>query len=141
MRTRQRTLQGIIPASAGNTFVGYVGVYKLEDHPRIRGEHLSCLSSLVRSSGSSPHPRGTPNRKQKGAKRHGIIPASAGNTLSLPFSPSFNGDHPRIRGEHGSMARSNGLHVGSSPHPRGTRCECHEDSTAGRIIPASAGNT
>ena len=92
---------GIIPAYAGSTLRNAYKLMKLEDHPRIRGEHGGW--SAVRSA--SPR----------------IIPAYAGSTpTAAPVSRSRE-DHPRIRGEHisdGSTARISG---GSSPHTRGAR--------------------
>ena len=154
---------GIIPAYAGNTYTTRNGISALrgssphtrgtlansktpaasmEDHPRIRGEHVrqGC-------------------RQQKGA---GIIPAYAGNTRAgRATRPLWRGssthtrgtrisrnscmpmgrDHPRIRGEHGggmtklkpcpwiipayagnTAVYLGGMYVwpGSSPHTRGT---------------------
>ena len=71
----------------------------------------------------------------------GIIPASAGNTLSGVPPGSPQQDHPRIRGEHRFCPTTSYGRQGSSPHPRGTPlCYTHSKQLSG-IIPASAGNT
>ena len=154
---------GIIPAYAGNTDMWTTYINDMQgssphtrgtpgrsrrsrspwwDHPRIRREHVSGLSKLV--------------------KAIGIIPAYAGNTFACVFafaalagsSPHtrgtlyadtdyiyLQGDHPRIRGEHAAVAARwharRGIipayagntaaptdeatgKEGSSPHTRGT---------------------
>ena len=49
---------GIIPAYAGSTAYGRGLYVKLEDHPRIRGEHRKILPLSLMAKGSSPHTRG-----------------------------------------------------------------------------------
>ena len=74
--------------------------FPVRDHPRIRGEHQPHISTLPREMGSSPHSRGTLNRKYSDNFCFGIIPAFAGNTVPLRVFASIVEDHPRIRGEH-----------------------------------------
>src|SRR5260370_13829420 len=49
--------------------------------------------------------------------------------------------HPRMRGEHDDLKLYNCAFAGSSPHARGTQTHHPIPSTAGRFIPACAGNT
>ena len=49
---------GIIPAYAGSTRTRGVVVAAVEDHPRIRGEHVGELRVAHTDVGSSPHTRG-----------------------------------------------------------------------------------
>ena len=70
----------IIPASAGNTNLAPYASYMIQDHPRIRGEHLENVDAF--------------------SKTRGIIPASAGNTYFIRSYEAEKRDHPRIRGEH-----------------------------------------
>ncbi len=93
------------------------------------------------TGGSSPHTRGTLVMVFPSVGWSGIIPAYAGNTLKPDLDPVTNGDHPRMRGEHGR--RDHGRHAGtaSSPHARGTpEATTHWNADTG-IIPACAGNT
>ena len=71
----------IIPAYAGSTLRNAYKLTKLEDHPRIRGEHEPPRGADVGEGGSSPHTRGAQKRSD-GPHGHEL-------------------DHPRIRGEHG----------------------------------------
>ena len=131
----------IIPASAGNTIRMSSKARSTRDHPRIRGEHYDSLTASGQTEGSSPHPRGTHLKEIMSSVDAGIIPASAGNTLSNEEIQSFFGDHPRIRGEHKVTPVRSGRRTGSSPHPRGTLIDTFRLWREKGIIPASAGNT
>ncbi len=50
---------GITPAYAGNIRTGFSSSVTGGDHPRIRGEHRSIISSSSSQAGSPPHTRGT----------------------------------------------------------------------------------
>ena len=50
---------GIIPAYAGNTFIGGMSDAKNRDHPRVCGEHVADESDRMAEKGSSPRMRGT----------------------------------------------------------------------------------
>ena len=56
--TRQSTVSRIIPAYAGSTLHEGAVRRQVQDHPRIRGEHLFKWISLSVKYGSSPHTRG-----------------------------------------------------------------------------------
>ena len=133
--------RGIIPASAGNTIHTSAHIYRLWDHPRIRGEHTGTDMVITSVVGSSPHPRGTRKCICTLFQSNRIIPASAGNTVVASSFSQTGKDHPRIRGEHRLPVLRCYLRLGSSPHPRGTPdWRAFLDSKHG-IIPASAGNT
>ena len=69
-----------------------------------------------------------------------IIPAYAGSTGRRRRCQGRR-DHPRIRGEHGTVGDS-AIHLyGSSPHTRGARPDGAENDDSGGIIPAYAGST
>ena len=105
------------------------------------GEHAACSVVSFARGGSSPRVRGTHRRMRLGHPRMGIIPACAGNT-SHPSTPSWiRRDHPRVCGEHMTMATLLNVSAGSSPRVRGT--PVLQLRRAGRrgIIPACAGNT
>ena len=112
---------GIIPAYAGSTVLYSRNWTRVQDHPRIRGEHALALLLWRGEAGSSPHTRGAPRAGICMRLSIRIIPAYAGSTCRHQSTNATEADHPRIRGEHASY----------SP-PR--------NSTI-RIIPAYAGST
>ena len=71
---------GIIPACAGNTISPESTSCWSWDHPRVCGEHVALVAPALVQAGSSPRVRGTPERRRRRKRRHGIIPACAGNT-------------------------------------------------------------
>ena len=136
---------GIIPACAGNTVPHGTAWNGDRDHPRLRGEHGSIASYAIQPTGSSPLARGTHHARQRargrGPRRHGIIPACAGNTDIERGIEFLGGDHPRLRGEHTAPSTSTVYCAGSSPLARGTRRVSAGIPGPLRIIPACAGNT
>ena len=56
---------GIIPACAGNTTLRYMLPQDDWDHPRMRGEHVATMATVVSLEGSSPHARGTLGRRTR----------------------------------------------------------------------------
>ena len=136
-----RSAQGIIPAYAGSTRALRCRLCHSRDHPRIRGEHLTCRRLRWFSPGSSPHTRGARAALQAAAVLRGIIPAYAGSTCGASTAASGTWDHPRIRGEHGGGLWVKRGSPGSSPHTRGAlRLLCFVFIRSG-IIPAYAGST
>ncbi len=75
-----RNVQGIIPACAGNTYIGGESTECPRDHPRVCGEHEEDEYLIMRELGSSPRVRGTHLVAQAFNGGFGIIPACAGNT-------------------------------------------------------------
>ena len=132
---------GIIPAYAGSTKTGRRDGQRQRDHPRIRGEHSESTTISLTISGSSPHTRGAPDRRQAGQSCDGIIPAYAGSTEDVNAFQLGLRDHPRIRGEHFWVWLIWEASWGSSPHTRGARAFLGEGDMSGRIIPAYAGST
>ena len=93
----------------------------LQDHPRIRGEHVDAGDRVGIVAGSSPHTRGALGGAAGEADPVGIIPAYAGSTAS------------------GRRAYRRGR--GSSPHTRGALWGFRARAPRGGIIPAYAGST
>ena len=120
---------------------GSTSSYTHRDHPRMRGEHSGMDATTEADTGSSPHARGTHERRVAGRHRHGIIPACAGNTLSLSINVLPRWDHPRMRGEHEWGVALIPKGKGSSPHARGTHTLFSGITESIGIIPACAGNT
>ena len=85
--------------------------------------------------------RGTPYVAFQPVVPQWIIPAYAGNTYSLPLNLSDLEDHPRVCGEHFSVASHLRVNPGSSPRMRGTPRIGVESAASPGIIPAYAGNT
>ncbi len=151
----------IIPACAGSTGCSLVHLGSAPDHPRLRGEHGRSTVPDRPSFGSSPPARGARGQAHRMAEPGGIIPACAGSTGAVRFSGSAEADHPRLRGEHASVASSAWIAMGSSPPARGAqraapsprvqygssppargaRFPRSGSTPADRIIPACAGST
>ena len=111
----------IIPAYAGSTGQLLQRLCEAEDHPRIRGEHISAFGVWPGGVGSSPHTRGARSPPEP---RPGPPP-----------------DHPRIRGEHPTTTSPWPWRSGSSPHTRGALSRGGGLAGRCRIIPAYAGST
>ena len=131
----------IIPAYAGSTIPFLAASQAVEDHPRIRGEHPSHVSTEISPKGSSPHTRGALLVVMVTLRGCGIIPAYAGSTISSPRRAAGPGDHPRIRGEHCPRVSQSPTRRGSSPHTRGARGLRGSGDAGAGIIPAYAGST
>ena len=111
------------------------------DHPRIRGEHISCSRFVPAIMGSSPHTRGARSAVSRPSCRSRIIPAYAGSTSSGSPQTVVPEDHPRIRGEHQDPTEPSQENIGSSPHTRGAQMLTAQNFQRQRIIPAYAGST
>ena len=132
---------GIIPACAGSTMFTSSRSRATRDHPRMCGEHMRSHVLCGVRGGSSPHVRGAHGRRGRRRVRPGIIPACAGSTSERSPKDGGRWDHPRMCGEHSSMARSSSSMWGSSPHVRGARVNPRVESPSAGIIPACAGST
>ena len=102
----------------------YSFVASAKDHPRIRGEHILGRLWVPETLGSSPHTRGALLHPLERLDETRIIPAYAGSTYLPKEADIFEGDHPRIRGEHlpGDDRLGSGLgiipaYAGSTPRP------------------------
>ena len=113
---------GIIPACAGSTRARMRVAGRVGDHPRMCGEHSSGIGMMRYGTGSSPHVRGAPISALTTSSSCGIIPACAGSTPSKTARRWRTGDHPRMCGEHSSVASMVRMESGSSPHVRGALC-------------------
>ena len=133
--------RGIIPALAGNTGNEKTNVFRARDHPRACGEHVAHWLSPFMCVGSSPRLRGTRNHELPHQRRHGIIPALAGNTVVSSTCAVPHRDHPRACGEHLEAQFAQLKAMGSSPRLRGTRPRDIAQFELRGIIPALAGNT
>ena len=105
--------------------------------PRVRGTPDGQDAAAVR--GSSPRVRGT-HRRARIRSRMRFIPACAGNAHADAGRLPVRTVHPRVCGERVAQVTGNSNHAGSSPRVRGTRAAVSYSATAGRFIPACAGN-
>ena len=85
--------------------------------------------------------RGILTRKAYTSQKRRIIPACAGNTLSILCALSNRSNHPRLRGEYIYLLQLSKYGVGSSPLARGILVLSYLSQLSQRIIPACAGNT
>ena len=113
----------------------------LQDHPRLRGEHLTRCTTTRSILGSPPPTRGTLLAHPAQFWMKGITPAYAGNTEKHMEIPSWDEDHPRLRGEHDISTRRKSGVQGSPPPTRGTHRNRIGREHKDRITPAYAGNT
>ena len=90
---------GIIPARAGNSFQFRVRTIDTRDHPRACGEQYFRQYGKTWYEGSSPRVRGTVSVLSLIAHMAGIIPARAGNSMTLVCEIRVgSGSSPRVRG-------------------------------------------
>ena len=110
-------------------------------HPRTYGEHKASAGAKISERGSSPHIRGTPGWGQKDTMAVRLIPAHTGNTQGMERRAVPYEAHPRTYGEHQLVVVPPHVHVGSSPHIRGTQLLIFIKINVKRLIPAHTGNT
>ena len=109
-----------IPACAGNSVFDRSHDYKTTVHPRLRGELWMINCYVAMFVGSSPLARGTLQLSQLMIFARRFIPACAGNSLTLTYSPEHLPVHPRLRGELTRIRWVQRISYGSSPLARGT---------------------
>ena len=141
VRWPKLTVDGLIPARAGNTPRLQAALEAIRAHPRSRGEHHQVGPATVAALGSSPLARGTPHRERHHLGHGGLIPARAGNTHFRFNAGNHPRAHPRSRGEHPPALRPSCSAMGSSPLARGTPAAGERGDTTSGLIPARAGNT
>ena len=130
-----------IPACAGNTRLMTDAKNESAVHPRVCGEHPYTAPKDRGFCGSSPRVRGTPMPGTMMSAASRFIPACAGNTARWVSRPTGPAVHPRVCGEHWSVAGRCCCRCGSSPRVRGTRGCSNLGVGLHRFIPACAGNT
>ena len=114
---------GIIPACAGSTSPRTRSRSVRWDHPRMCGEHHPSADRESYRAGSSPHVRGARHGRFDVLQHSGIIPACAGSTCPTVRQCAPPRDHPRMCGEHLTLAGMKVVVQGSSPHVRGAHFE------------------
>ncbi len=110
-------------------------------YPRIRGGNAEEAAKAKASEGLSPHTRGKPLDQRRDDRRHGPIPAYAGETRRGAKIEVSLGAYPRIRGGNTSGNCPTASSAGLSPHTRGKRVAVERRIHGGGPIPAYAGET
>ena len=108
--------------------------------PRVWGP-LAALRTVLKSPGSSPRMRGTPNSNLRSVRMPGLIPTYAGNTFPAALQVPHQRVHPHVCGEHTYRPLRIAMLWGSSPRMRGTHGEQHRWLQRLGLIPTYAGNT
>ena len=131
----------ITPACAGKRLWPRRTNTMSQDHPRVCGEKVSSIASVIGFSGSPPRVRGKVCRQHRDLCRLGITPACAGKSFSpgSPLSPLR--DHPRVCGEKVQPAEVPRHAVGSPPRVRGKAGIPIDAIEEIRITPACAGKS
>ena len=138
---RGQTVQRIIPARAGPTWVITVAASILPDHPRSCGANCGFPPLPGSVSGSSPLVRGQQGLRWVFRGRYRIIPARAGPTNVSQNLRATLPDHPRSCGANSAFLAASSSAAGSSPLVRG-QPQCLTNRILRlRIIPARAGPT
>ncbi len=138
---RQRLQHRFIPTPVGNTSAGSARSEPGTVHPHTSGEHGEAAGWPSHTTGSSPHPRGTPEVRPSVPYRERFIPTPVGNTTSTRTMCGSASVHPHTRGEHGAIDSPSPVIIGSSPHPWGTRPAATGAQPRWRFIPTPVGNT
>ena len=107
----------------------------------MRGENISEVIQLLRTTGTSPRARGKLPRSAAPPLGMRNIPACAGKTLLNTQKCWFSPEHPRVRGENVSSHGGVVLATGTSPRARGKHLFAVEIGVSDRNIPACAGKT
>ena len=136
-----RDRRRIIPARAGQTGRRARRVEQGPDHPRACGANTAHEVKTCRKHGSSPRVRGKLILLALPPRPIRIIPARAGQTISLSGTLRRRADHPRACGANQRRAFFRRFQHGSSPRVRGKLRDCAWFSAEPRIIPARAGQT
>ena len=131
----------ITPAHAGKSTSTAAPEIPARDHPRTRGEKnlLAFLDKEI--LGSPPHTRGKDNNTVTKADSVRITPAHAGKSFRPLFGWGRAQDHPRTRGEKGSIQYWAETVVGSPPHTRGKEVALDNQLPGEGITPAHAGKS
>ena len=132
---------GITPACAGTTPDHLSPVFRVEDHPRVCGNHRPFQFALPGALGSPPRVREPHRAYHLPPSIMRITPACAGTTGREGIQQIQLQDHPRVCGNHSVFTPAPDPAAGSPPRVREPRLSRGSDRTSGRITPACAGTT
>ena len=129
----------VIPAPAGQPVEIRLPQGETVGHPRTCGAAYPTYPGYESEYGSSPHLRGSPSQRSLAPGRGRVIPAPAGQPMSLSARSYGSPGHPRTCGAAIFQSNGNDLGEGSSPHLRGSPRAELLDAVLQRVIPAPAG--
>ena len=130
---------GSIPAHAGEPPKRRLSRSSDRVHPRTRGGAAFVRSRFHRTTGPSPHTRGSRGDEEDRPGSRGSIPAHAGEPRPSRRDAPSAWVHPRTRGGAATSWSVVSAGTGPSPHTRGSRdCEYGAVEASGSI-PAHAG--
>ena len=131
----------LIPAWAGKTGKAPASRRPWSAHPRVGGENIEQLGTILIPVGSSPRGRGKRLLGLPPPGLGGLIPAWAGKTSGRDVTSGHGAAHPRVGGENIRGPHPVQALRGSSPRGRGKpRADSHHLEND-RLIPAWAGKT
>ncbi len=133
--------RGTTPACAGTAGAGRVRRSCRWDHPRVCGDHPCYHELLDEPGGPSPRARGPREITAHAGLGTGTTPACAGTTRRGSAAPPSGRDHPRVRGDHRTMAWMCGCQPGPPPRARGPRLPLGRQQGPAGTTPACAGTT
>ena len=128
-----------IPACAGEPGASNPPAPLRRVYPRVCGGTPPSSASISVARGLSPRVRGNLVRLAKSAGWMGSIPACAGEPAASSGSSSCRAVYPRVCGGTSSRYDDHPAFFGLSPRVRGNLAPPRPASTAGRSIPACAG--
>ena len=136
-----KTAAGNIPACAGKTRrVGILAARQTE-HPRVRGENSLMGEIRNQEDGTSPRARGKLSLRANSIHHQRNIPTCAGKTVGRLRRHRGRQEHPRVRGENGTLIRMGPILRGTSPRARGKHVSKLQGVFDSGNIPACAGKT
>ena len=129
-----------IPAYAGNGLIHVTTWWYCSVHPRVCRERLNRFRLFRGLVGSSPRMQGTVYHIFLDCLADRFIPAYAGNGSIQARDRHREAVHPRVCRERFITSFLIASQIGSSPRMQGTGFRALDEFSAGRFIPAYAGN-
>ena len=134
-----RVYEGSIPACAGEPSTRSRRPSRPWVYPRVCGGTVPSDGSRTVRPGLSPRVRGNLRDRRMGIRRHGSIPACAGEPSATTPTTSRTGVYPRVCGGTRRWSLGDREHMGLSPRVRGNQRPARQAAGRGGSIPACAG--
>ena len=134
-----RAGRGSIPACAGEPCPATGRAPSGRVYPRVCGGTGRIIDTYGGDTGLSPRVRGNLRDRRMGIRRHGSIPACAGEPSATTPTTSRTGVYPRVCGGTRRWSLGDREHMGLSPRVRGNQRPARQAAGRGGSIPACAG--